>query len=223
MSTTLERIEDSEKTVASLLAQVALLNQELSSLKTSVEQQNNNTMQYFQFILQSLQKTEQTRDTLDSLSKMFNALVNELVDTKTVNGPSVMTRVRIREEEKERARVADLVKGGTLVEYETTGPVSVIAFSHNLTRGADVTVVAEFGLMELSSKEMPDNIRALFVGKKVGDVVEVEEPSSSETKSLFKILAIYGIATGQRQGEVSRAEAPAVAEAPAETAPDTSI
>ena len=229
MSSTLERLESTEKSTAQVQAQAALLAQGVSKLEASVAQQESNTMQYLQFVMQKVMAMEQS---LTSLAKMSYALTDELVASATVSNKSIMTRIRRQDEEGERKRVADLVTANTLKVEESVGEASTLAYSQDFFRAevkttseageetvtpSSTETIAEFRILELASQNLSADIKAKFLGKKAGETVELP---NGNNKSLFTILAVYGLVTGEKQGEEPQVQAAQAALA-AETAPAT--
>jgi len=188
-------MEDTEKTVARLQAQIAMLGQENAKLKETVQQQGNNTMQYFQFVVQKLMAVEQAHE---SLRKLSHSLTDELIGLGTVTNHAIMTRIRRHEEGEEKGRIAGLVTSNTLKAQETVDGGSTIAYSQNIVKGESVSVVAEYRVLELGSEKVPEDIRAVFVGKKVGDTVELP---AGEDKCVITILEVFSLVTGEKPGE----------------------
>lgn len=109
-----------------------------------------------------------------ALSKTIACVVSELSDTKVLDQVAVMTRMRKSDEEAEKSRVQQLLSLKVVKESEETVKDSMIVVAQNFTdKDGKTDVIAEYRTYELSSPELSEEERQKYVGRRVGDVVEL--------------------------------------------------
>ena len=213
MSTTLERLENAEKTVAQLQASVAMLQGEAAKLNNALNQQGNNTMQYLQFILQKISPVEQS---LMALSKVSDALVNELVRKSLVSNEDLETQMRLQNENEDKKRIKTLLEAGSVKSQEAADDSSLVVFAQETEDAGKKKTVGEYRIIELGAKDVPQDIRDVFAGKKAGEQFNLPI-EGSDMKNTITVLEVYGLTLGAKEGEAPAQEAAAEA-APAQEA-----
>lgn len=112
---------------------------------------------------------------LASLSKTCAAMVAEMVDTKVLDQGNVMTRIRRSEEDADKERISKMIEQKVLKEAESAKADSMLIVAQKFTSNKDnsVDVVSEYRSSDLSSPEIDEETRKNYVGKRAGDVVEL--------------------------------------------------
>jgi hypothetical protein len=210
--TTLERIDQLEKKLASMSGMIQLaaestaqqpkILQELGAvrayakniadaLKTTVDQFNKAITNNTNFAQLGINRTLAVEQSLASLAKMAAALVAELSETKTLNNDNVVTRIRKIDEENEKERVQKMLESKTIAPAETASQTSLVVISEDVTTEEKGRVlVREYSACELTNADFPNEIRQALVGKKVGDVFDLKDEKHKETLH-FKVLEVY--------------------------------
>jgi hypothetical protein len=214
MGSTLERLEDNEKAVnaqgsalVEQMAQVARLEQDLNALRGGIQvamenlskdigKQHQNTVQFLQFLMQKQTGLERN---LTTVSKMLTALVSELTEKALVSDASLLGRVRRLDEENERSRVEQMLAAGTIKEIESVEPSSLITVKQDeVLADGTAQAISEFQVLEVGAEGFPEGIRNALLGKKKGESAEVEFQGG---KIKVTMISVYGMVTGERQGE----------------------
>lgn len=127
--------------------------------------------------------TVQAKENVNALSNKLNALVSILSSGDSVNDEnikSVMVQNKIAEL---KSAVDDLVKRGDLEKAEVVGPYSFVV-SKELSNDEEKRVINP--RLQFAVYDIPKERAERLVGKKVGDIVELQE-----NKALVDIEEIY--------------------------------
>lgn len=236
MASTLERIDQLEKKLASMAgfielaaqtnAQQPKLLQELGSvrgyaieiakqLKNTVDQFNKALTNNMSFAQLGVNRTLAVEQSLASLAKMSQALVTELSETKVINNEKVMERIRKIDETNERSRVEEMKKAGAIASAtKITATSLVVVTEHVKVDGEEKKLAREYSACELTNNEIPNEIRQALTDKQVGDEVEIKDDKHKETL-YFKVLEIYEMVPRKSPGQDPNAPQGAKTAAPA--------
>ncbi len=111
---------------------------------------------------------------LASLSKTCAAMVSELSDTKVLNQEAVMERIRKSEEDSDKKRIEQMEKQKIITPAEAAKADSMLIIAQTFTaKDGKVDLVSEFRSSDLSNPELDEETRKNYVGKRSGDVVEL--------------------------------------------------
>ncbi len=224
--TTLERLEKVEaelKALTTLLGAVAQSKQETSGVKDSVTQlqegfgqivkhMNSRFEQLFNFCQALAQREMSAEQSATSLGKTIHALVSELESQKLINSDNVMTRIRRMDEESEKARISQMVQLKVIQESEEVKNESIFVVSQkHVSKEGKEEVVAEFRVIEMPSQLTNEQVKSLFLGKKVGETVEEtlkDGEGQVEGTLLSKVEQVYELTQkAEVGGEVAGQEA----------------
>jgi len=239
--TTLERIEKLEKQLGGMAGLVELaaksvadqpkIIQELGSIRSFAQQVANNlksTVDQFNKAIKSNMDFSQLtvnralaiEQSLTSLAKTTAALVAELADTKVINQSAIMTRIRKIDEENERIRTKEMLKADSIKAADAVTATSYVIASQDVTPdGKEKELIREYMALELTSQELPKEIKDILIGKKVGETAEIHDPQGKETLH-FKVLEIYELVTRKSPGS-PQAPGPVKTAPPAPVAPSS--
>jgi DNA-directed RNA polymerase subunit H (RpoH/RPB5) len=146
----------------------------------------NANMQKQDLVVNRLMSIEQS---FAAMAKTMNAIVQELEETKVLNSSSVMKRIRTMDESAEKARVSAMLEHKAIQKAEVITENSMLVTSQIIKKQDGQTeVVAEYRVFELSSPMHDKEVVQKFIGKSVGDVVEI---TTSDATLCTTILEAY--------------------------------
>jgi hypothetical protein len=145
---------------------------------------------------------------LASLSKTMAAIVAELVDNKSVDNDSVMTRIRRLDEGNDQIRIEKMVEQKVLEEAEFIGLESTLVVAQTFTfskdangfSAGDVDVVSEYRSVDLTSPDIPEDDKKSYIGKCKNDTVELNLDDGVLKTTILKIYN-YVKVYASKQGE----------------------
>lgn len=151
---------------------VRQMNQGVKNLIDIINKRTGDLAQVDNIIITRQMSLEQS---LASLSKTCAAMVQELSETKVLNQQNVMERIRKSEEESDKARVDKMVSQKVLSAIDEVKADSLLVVAQTFVpkNGDPVDVVSEYRSSDLSSPEIDEETRKTYVGKRAGDVVEL--------------------------------------------------
>lgn len=151
---------------------------------------------------------------LASLSKTCAALVAEMVETKVLNQDNVMVRIRKSDEDSDKKRIEKMVEQKVLVVSDEVKEDSMLIVAQTFTPkdGGPVDVVSEYRSSDLSSPEIAEETRKNYVGKRSGDVVELnleEGVLKTTVLQIYDYVQVYAESKGEDapKGEAQQPEA----------------
>lgn len=178
-------------------------------LVTDVNARFEGIFQYSQDMLRRQMALEQS---LTSLAKTITALSEEL-SSRLPNGDdfgtAVVARIRKMDERAEQARVQHLLQLKVIEEAQESGGESLVVVSQEYipAQGA-AEVVGDYIVLEMPSDGLSKEIKDMFKGKRVGDVVSDQQRDASgnavgEIRSTVK--QIFNLSKlAESQGEASQ-------------------
>lgn len=229
--TTLERLEKMEKDLTKMNGIIQLaaqgnanypkLLQELgairqyatnlsANLKSVVDQFNKSMKNNMDFTQLGINRGLALEQSLTSLAKTLTAAISELVETKVLKDDAVMTRIRKMDETNERNRIKLMLDAKTIAPVDAVTATSlVVTLQDAAADGGDKKLVSEYSVLELTNQELPQEIKTLLLGKKVGENAEIKDEKGNKETIYFKILEVYELVPRKSEGE-KKADAPVV-------------
>jgi len=156
--------------------------------------------QSFSFLAQRLMSMEQT---IASVAKTMAALITELEEAKVITDKGVMSKIRKMDDEASQGRVTELVKANIIKSTETVDATSlVVVTQHILELNGNLEEISGYRIVEMPGQNTPEEVRQDFLGKKIGDKVEMPSGSTDRTV-IVTVKEIYNVVEGERQGEAA--------------------
>ena len=160
--------------VTALKGDIATLTKAIENLAHAVQKRTSDLNQMDNMLITRVMGMEQS---FASMSKMFSAVVSELSDAGRLDQKAVLERLRKSDEANDKLRVEQMlqlkvIEATDKLEVGPTG--SLIVISQNFTaKDGKVDIVAEYRALELSNPELDAKTKEDYVGKAVGDVIEL--------------------------------------------------
>jgi hypothetical protein len=221
LSTALVAATNLKQDVGSVQNTVTQLNDKFNGLTEQYNQKNREVFNYLQMLIQRHMSLEQTTT---SLAKTLTAVSEELesrlgTEGKSGFGLAVLTRIRRREEAAERDRVSQMIALKAIEPTDSVGDSSVFILSQVYTSvSGESEIVAEYRVIEVPSQLTDPTVKALFVGKKVGDTIEDQSKNDQgevQGTLVSTILSIYNLAQSASMPQ-SAASTPTTSSAPSQ-------
>lgn len=219
---TLQRLDDLEKQVSgletasslsSVLREAAPDWKSFSSLRSFSEDTRNaltgfakNTQDAGQMQIEAINALSRRLMTIEqslvSFSKTFAGLCSELIENHNLDNSAVMRRVRAMDEEEAKNEIKMRVKFNAIKPCDAISDLSTVVIASKVFDPSSntETVESEYHPIDLPSNVLPEEDKAKFLGKKVGDIVELDAGDGKILK--LTILESYDLITGEREGEV---------------------
>lgn len=207
---TLQKLEDAFAKINELQTKIAQLEQDngqtkqatqniinaINSIVEGVNGKNRELSELGNATVNRLMGLEQAHA---AISKTISAVVSELSDAGNLDQNSVMTRLRKSDEAADKARIEQMIKLGVIAESNTVNSDSLITVSQTFTpEGKETTTIADYRSYELASELLDDSAREKYVGKNVGDVVEIDVEGG---KLSTTIIGSYSLVNQEKTSE----------------------
>jgi hypothetical protein len=207
---TLQKLEDAFAKINELQTKITQLEQEngqtkqatqniinaINSIVEGVNGKNRELSEMGNATINRLMGLEQAHA---AISKTISAVVSELSDSGNLDQNSVMTRLRKSDEAADKARIDQMLQLGVIAESNTVNSDSLITVSQTFTpEGKESTVIAEYRSYELASELLDETAREKYVGKNVGDVVEIDVDGG---KLSTTIIGSYSLVNQEKTSE----------------------
>jgi hypothetical protein len=207
---TLQKLEDAFAKINELQTKITQLEQEngqtkqatqniinaINSIVEGVNGKNRELSEMGNATINRLMGLEQAHA---AISKTISAVVSELSDSGNLDQNSVMTRLRKSDEAADKSRIDQMLQLGVIAESNTVNSDSLITVSQTFTpEGKEATVIAEYRSYELSSELLDEAAREKYVGKNVGDVVEIDVDGG---KLSTTIIGSYSLVNKEKTSE----------------------
>jgi hypothetical protein len=207
---TLQKLEDAFAKINELQTKITQLEQEngqtkqatqniinaINSIVEGVNGKNRELSEMGNATINRLMGLEQAHA---AISKTISAVVSELSDSGNLDQNSVMTRLRKSDEAADKSRIDQMLQLGVIAESNTVNSDSLITVSQTFTpEGKEATVIAEYRSYELSSELLDEAAREKYVGKNVGDVVEIDVDGG---KLSTTIIGSYSLVNQEKTSE----------------------
>jgi hypothetical protein len=183
LATTMPKVVQDMTRINSDLAQVS---QAIKLVSENNIKRTNDLAQMDNMVITRLMGLEQS---YASLSKTLAAIISELSDSKVLNQNAVMVRLRKSDEAADKARIEQLIELKMISPSEEVSQDSLIVVSQEFNlKSGETDLVAEYRSFELSSPMVEEEVKKSYIGKKIGEVVEL---SLEEGTLKTKILETY--------------------------------
>lgn len=207
---TLQKLEDAFAKINELQTKITQLEQEngqtkqatqniinaINSIVEGVNGKNRELSEMGNATINRLMGLEQAHA---AISKTISAVVSELSDSGNLDQNSVMTRLRKSDEAADKARIDQMLQLGVIAESNTVNSDSLITVSQTFTpEGKEATIIAEYRSYELASELLDETAREKYVGKNVGDVVEIDVDGG---KLSTTIIGSYSLVNQEKTSE----------------------
>ncbi len=147
---------------------------------------------------------EKMKMQLANIAKTVSATTGLLATKNILSGVEIMAQIQKIDETHAKEEISSLVQAGFLEKKEITeGHSTVVVSVTVLDKEKGTTqVVSNYTKVDLSAYEDGDSTKSALIGKKAGEVVEVE--SNKKTMIvMYKLLEVYGLSDKAIRGEDS--------------------
>jgi hypothetical protein len=201
MLTTIERLEQTEKDLKTVLEKFAVL--EESNIVAGVE----NAQQLAELAAQRMLGVEQSAA---ALAKTLTGLTKALINKAVVTGEDIMGHIQKIDDDGDRDKINGLIQIKAIAKTDSVGPEDLVVTAQNYINTADPTKsksVREYSLIELPLPTINQQLKKDLVGRKVGDTIHAG--SNDKGVYVLTIREIYRILlppTGEKTGESTTSE-----------------
>lgn len=225
MNSTLQRIENLEKTVAKLEGQLATilalstrvpnleqtLNVVNKNSQSLIDQANRKFAQQDSMIQTVANQNVSLEQSVLKMGQIFTALSETLIDAKVVTSESVTSRLTQIQDDAERERIKNMLTYKAITTAEAVSNTSIVVANESVQakkEGEEATVkqLSSYRVLEMGSQYNDPKIVEQFVGKKAGDVVTVEVDSGTVSLEIKEIYNFADKISNEAQTEEVAAE-----------------
>lgn len=190
MATTLERIEDLEKSVKILSEQIGMLkNTSASNESDKMAAQLNELANLANNRSLSLEVS------LTELAKTMTAIAAELTEHGVISSKGIMDRIIKMNQDEDDKELNNLIDSKILTQSSEVKPYSFVITSHtvvNINEPEQSQMVMERRLLRLPTPLVSDKLKEDLIGRKVGDQIQINKEQDGHVHVLT-IKEIYDL------------------------------
>lgn len=208
MASTLERLEEAEKSIKTLLEKVGTLDQK------AIDEGIGHAKELAELAAQRMLGVEQAAA---ALGKTLTALTKTLVVKKVLTGDEIMSHIQKIDDDGDRDKITQLLQMKAIEKTTSVGPEDLVVTAQNfisLTDPNQSKSIREYCLIELPQPTIHPTLRKDLTSRKIGDTIQAgKNEKGVYTLTVREIYRIVPPPAGTQTGE-NQSEQPNTTETP---------